>query len=507
MSIYQTPKTSKAPERARRALVLAKAESRSSPAAILGWLTLAALAALFLLAHPAKAFAAEAKTMTVTAEGLADPNADTYKRDKGLLIDDLRGDAKRQIVEKAVGSYVETSTLMQNYTLIHDKVLSRSGGLIKRVIKESPPWVGEDGFAHMLMTAEVYVGDVKNALGEMGRQERVSLLKDMGNPRISVRIDIRDAERGADIKPERSAVAENILKDRVKSFGYRVWSEEQSTKLKTELMETSQLAGQTESTISASQVKAADFSIIGEAKFKKVSVKLQASGLNVTKFVLTSWSVKCVDNNTGEEIYYNNKIPQKQSWADEDQAIDEIGRLIGSEFSKDFFEEHLQAPAKTYQLQVLGLPSYDAGQLLKKEFIGLRPVLNVDFRDFDRSGLSLYEVEFVGTRANFNQLLNSTILAPLNAKLGEQAFALDSSHGNTVRVSFRSRLKPDDLMHKLQGLPPSSLTQASPERIRDVVKTEDTLKKVAEVAPDAAKKVEEKGLLKSDKALDAVKNF
>jgi len=462
----------------------------------------------FLLVFTAlPAAAADSQTMVVTAEGLADPNADTYKRDKGLLVDDLRADAKRQIIEKAVGSYVETSTLMQNYTLIHDKVLSRSQGLIKRVIKESPPFQGQDGFAHMLMTAEVYVGDVKNALDQMGKQERVSLIKDFGNPRISVRIDIRDAERGSDIKAERSPVAENILKDRIKGFGYRVWSDEQSVKLKTELMETSQLAGQTEATISASQVKAADFSILGEAKFKKVSAKLAASGLTVTKFVLTSWSVKCVDNNTGEEIYYNNKVPQKQSWADEDQAIEEIGRMIGGEFSKSFFEEHLQAPAKTYQLQVLGLPSYDAGQLLRKEFIGLRPVLNIDFRDFDRSGLSLYEVEFVGARANFNQLLNSAILAPLNAKLGEQAFSLDSSHGNVVRVTYRSRLKPEELMAKMQGLPPASLAQASPERVREVVKSEETLKRVADVAPDVAKKVEEQGLLKSDKALDAVKSF
>jgi len=462
---------------------------------------------LALLVSAQAVLAAESKTMVVTAEGLADPNADTYKRDKGLLVDDLRADAKRQILEKAVGSYVETSTLMQNYTLIHDKVLSRAQGLIKRVIKESPPWVGEDGFAHMLMTAEVYVGDVKSALTEMGRMERVSLLKDLGNPRISVVINIRDAERGADIKPERSAIAENILKERIKSFGYRVWSEEQSTRLKTELMETSQLAGQTEATISASQVKAADFAVVGEAKFKTVSAKLQASGLEVKKYVLTSWSVKCVDNHTGEEIYYNNQIPKKQSWADEDQAIEEIGRMIGAEFSKEFFEEHLQAPAKTYQLQVLGLPSYDAGQLLRKEFIGLRPVMNIDFRDFDRSGLSLYEVEFVGTRANFNQLLNTGILGPLNAKLGEEAFTLESSHGNTVRVAFRSRLKAEDFMARFQGRAPASMATASPERIREVVKTEETLKKVSEVAPDAAKRVGEQGLLKSDKALDAVKNF
>ena len=56
----------------------------------------------------------EQETMVVTAEGLADPHSEAYKKDKGLLLDDLRRDAKAQILEKAVGSYVETSTLMEN---------------------------------------------------------------------------------------------------------------------------------------------------------------------------------------------------------------------------------------------------------------------------------------------------------------------------------------------------------------------------------------------------------
>ncbi|GAB6038359.1 hypothetical protein JCM15519_29180 [Fundidesulfovibrio butyratiphilus] len=430
-----------------------------------------------------RAWAEAGKTVTITAEGLADPNAETYKRDKGLLVDDLRKDAKRQILEKAVGSYVETSTLMQNYALVHDKVLSRSQGLIKRVVKESQPFQGKDGFAHLLMTAEVYTGDVKDALGEMGRQERVSLLKDVGNPRVSVAIDIRDAERGEGIKPERSAVAENVLKDKIKGFGYRVWS-----------------AGQ------GAGPGGADFAITGEAKFKTVSIKLQASGLQVTKYVLTSWSVKCVDAHTGEEIYFNNKVPQRQSWADEDQAIQEIGQLIGSEFSKSFFEDHLQTPAKYYQVQVVGLPGYDAGQLLRKEFIGLRPVLNVDFRDFDRSGVSLFEVEFAGARSNFNQFLQTAVLAPLNQKMGGQAFTLESAHGNVVRVSYVP-VRGEDFAKRIEALPPAGLAAASPERLREVVKSDEAKAKIKELSPQAESALSGQGGATPVKALDAVKNF
>jgi serine/threonine-protein kinase len=444
--------------------------------------------------------------IVITAEGLADPNADAYKRDKALMIEDLRRDAKSQILEKAVGAYVETSTLVENYTLISDRVLSRSQGLIKRVIKESEPWIGEDGFAHMLMKAEVSVVPITEALAEMSRGERVALLKEYGNPRVSVAIFIRDAERGPEVVTERSEIAENVLKEHIKSFGYRVWSDEHVDQLKARFEKKTD-GNAVEATLTASAPKAADFSIMGEAKFKTVSAKLPASGLTVTKYVLTSWSVKCMDNHTGEEIYFNNQVPKKQSWADEDQAIEEIGRLIGGEFSREFFEEHLQAPSKMFQLEVAGLPSYDLGQLLRKEFIGLRPVLNIDFREFDKTGLSLYEVEFTGSRGNFNDLLVSAIIEPLNQKVGQGAFSLESAKGNVVRLKYAASLDAAALTEKLNTVAPAALGTAAPARLKEIIKSEETMQKVAEVSPEIVKKLSEEPQPGSKTGLDAVKNF
>lgn len=426
------------------------------------------------------------RTMVVTAEGLADPKGEAYARDKGLLLDALRADAKNQILEKAVGAYVESSTLVENYAVIKDRVFSRSQGIIKKVLKESEPWVGDDGFAHLLMKAEVYVGGLEDALKEMSRDERVAALKEYGNPRISAVVTVRDAARGPEVVSERSEVAENIIKERIKSFGYRIWSDDGK--------------GST-----GQGARAADFAITGEAKFKTVSAKLAASGLTVTKYVLTSLTIKCVDNHTGEEIYYNSKVPKKQSWADEDQALEEVGRIIGGEFSKEFFAEHLQTPAKTFQLQIAGLPSYDAGQLVKKEFIGLRPVLNVDFREFDKSGTSLYEVEFVGARGNFGEFLQKAILAPLNQKMGEGTFTLESAHGDVVTLAFASKLDTPAIMERLDHTVPAALSQAPPERLKELVKSDEALKKVSEVVPDAAKTLSQGA--SPGTALDSVKNF
>ena len=423
----------------------------------------AALLTLLWVCMPAHgATPAPDDTLIVSAEGLADPEAGIYQSDKGLLLDALRQDALRQCVEKAVGTLVDSTSLVENFTLVQDRVLTRSKGLIKRVIKQSDPWLGDDGFMHLLIKAEVYLGQVKEALADLSRSERVDLIKEHGNPKIAVIVRARDAQRGADVAVERSAVAENLLKERLSGFGYRVWAVADAAD---------------------AQAKGADFLISGEAKFKSLSARLPTSGITVTKHVLTSWTVQCRDVQTGEEIYFNNKIPRNKSWADEDAALEDIGRMIGEEFSKDFFDLHLMAPMRIFQMQVDGLADYDTGVLLKKELIGLRPILNVELRDYRADGSSLFEVEFSGQRGNFAQILNASVIAPLNAKLGRNAFRLVSASGQAVRLTCDPGKDPAGLVDAFNDLPPASLAEAPPERLRELIKSEAAQTRVRAINP------------------------
>src|SRR5262249_56062927 len=88
------------------------------------------------------------------------------------------------------------------------------------------------------------------------------------------------------------------------------------------------------------EAKCGDCDIEGEVKVKEVSMRLAASGLTISKVAPTSWTVKAIDKATGEEIYLNTLLPQGKSWASEDQALSEIGKLVGEEFSKNFFLQH-----------------------------------------------------------------------------------------------------------------------------------------------------------------------
>jgi serine/threonine-protein kinase len=418
---------------------------------------------------PAKGEKAAAKTIIVSAEGLADPDAAIYRNDKGLLLDDLRADARRQVIEKAVGTLVESSTLVENFALIEDKVLTQSQGLIKQVIKESDPWLGEDGFMHILLKAEVYLSDIQESLKEMSRTQRVSLIKEQGNPRISVAVRVKDAERGSEVPPERSEIAENILKKGISAFGYRVWSEPESGSVKD---------------------AQADFAISGEAKFKKNTVRLAASGLNVSKYVLTSWTVKCLNVLTGEEIYFNNQVPQKKSWNDEDVALADIGALIAAEFNKDFFEQHLLSPSRIFQLHVHGLPDYDTGNLLKKELLGLRHVLNLEFRDFQAGKASLFEVDYSGSRENFAQSVNTSLIGPLNEKFQTTAFAIESAKGDAVSVRFKAAGSTEQVADAFNKFPPASLYEAAPGRFDDLIKDDSTREKIRKLAPELGAQLE-----------------
>ncbi|MDK9706715.1 MAG: hypothetical protein OEL83_06650 [Desulforhopalus sp.] len=429
--------------------------------------------ALFLLLAVALTFTPtpgsaieKADTLIVTAEGLADPNAEMYKKDKGLMADDLRRDAQRQAVEKAVGVYVESNTLVENYLLIEDRVLSKTKGLIKQIHEQSEPRLGEDGLMHMQIKAEVYISEVKTALQSLSKERKLSLIKEHGNPTISVAVIVRDAKRSSDDIPENSAIAENILKEHFVNFGYRVWSEAYTQLL-------NQDAGATKT-----NRRVADFSVIGEAKFKQTSITLKASGIQVTKHVLTSWTVKCLNNHTGEEIYFNNKVPKNKAWADEDQALEDIGKLIGEEFSKDFFESQLLKPSQRYQIQLTGLPDYDTAMLFKDEFVGLRNILNAELINFESNGLSQFEVECTTSSKAFAQVVNSTILKPLNAKLNGPELKLVSQHGNVVRIAIDSGTQPGSIQRAIQNSPPASLATASPERVNKLIQDKDLREKV-----------------------------
>jgi hypothetical protein len=413
-------------------LVFAPSRQASAPVAQGGTaapqMPAAAPAAVPVAAAPAAAPLAEAGTMVISALGLVDPQDARFKGDLAAAQLEARSDAKRQLVEKALALYVDKSSLDSNYGLIQAKLLSNSGAFIRSVVQEGAPSAGKDGLVEMQTRAVVSLRDVQKSLNQLSREERIEFIRNKGDPRISIRIDIGNAEGGA-IGRERSQLAENVVKDRIKSFGFRVWSGEGDNP-------------------AAANAQQADFAIRGEVKVKQLSTKLQASGLTITKTALTSWTIKAIEVATGEEVYLSTRLPSGQSWGSEDQALADIGKLVGDEFSRNFFLQHFNFRTQKTTLVFTGLP--EAGsQLLLRELRGMRPVLDAQLlAEPGKFQLQLSE-------GSVPDIVQEAVVRPLNAKLGLECFAMVGTAASEVTIAYAVNCATPQMRTKLEGGPPA----------------------------------------------------
>ncbi len=401
------------------------------------------------------ALPSEPGTMLVSAVGLIDPSEPRYQSDKALLQSDLRADSRSQTVEKVLGLLLEANSLARNYDFLKDRLLSRSGDFITTVVRESPPRLGKDGLMSITTEAVVNVRAVQKSLNQMSRDERVELIRASGDPKVSVQIDVADAE-APNVPPQPSPVAENILKDRIKSFGFRTWAEG--------------MPGGSDGR------KGADFAVIGEARIKRLSMRLQASGVTVTKFALTSWTVKCLDRETNEEIYFNTALPKGiGSWATEEEALKAIGTKIADEFSRELFLQHANVTGRKITLNVEGMPDAASEELLARELVGLPGLVAATARP--PGSPRGYDVELGGSGAA-GDIIAVRVLKPLNAKLGQACFSLGATMGNEVAVRFDQACANPTVLSRLETNPPAGLYDAPPSRQKSVVKNPEMLRKL-----------------------------
>jgi len=389
-------------------------------------------------------------TVVISAVGVADPANPRYQTDKSALSSDARADSKSQVIEKALGLLVDRKSLAANYDVVQDRLLSKSSNYIDTVMKESEPTVGKDGLVTVTTQAVVNVKALQKSLNQMSRDERLTLIRAKGDPRIALRIGVRDADM-PDAPPFPSPVAENIVKELIKSFGFRTWSGDAGS-------------------------EAPDFVIDGEAKVKRLSMRLEASGLVVTKYALTSWTVKCTDRATGEEVYYNTALPKGLgSWATEEEALKAIGTKIADEFSRDFFLSHVTSTGQTVAIALNGLPSDAAEALVVGELIGLPAVIGV--RPHEPAAAHAYDVQ-VAASGPAGDIVAQELLPPLNAKLGQACFALGATAGDQVTVKFDPACADASVLGRLETNPPAGLYNAPPARQKAVVANPDTRRKL-----------------------------
>jgi serine/threonine-protein kinase len=371
----------------------------------------------------APAPAVEPGTMVLSALGVVDTQS--FKGDLAAAQAEARNEAKRQLVEKALALYVDGKSLDANRKVIETKLLADPGHFIRTVVQEG----GADTkgtLVEMPTRAVVNMRDVQRSLNQLSREDRIEFIRNQGDPRISIRIDIA-GEAGA-FAHERSMLAENVVKERIKSFGFRVWSGEGDNP-------------------NAANAQQADFAIKGDVKLKSMSMKLPSSGLTITKTAITSWTLKAIDTASGEEVYVSTKMPTGQSWAGEDQALADIGKLVGDEFSKNFFLSYYNYRPQRTTLTFTGLPEGSAPFVLR-ELRGLRAVLDAQSVDGGK-----FQVQLAS--GNAPDIVQEGILRPLNAKMGQSCFTLAGATAADVGVAYDAACANAQMKAKLEGGAPA----------------------------------------------------
>ena len=153
------------------------------------------------------------------------------------------------------------------------------------------------------------------------------------------------------------------------------------------------------------------------------------------------------------DLSQHHQSARGASWASEDQALAEIGKLVGDEFSKNFFLQHFNFGAQPIRLKVAGLPDARSAQLVLRELRGIRQVLDAQLLG-DPGTFQLQLPEGSAT-----DIVQDAILKPLNAKLGQNCFALAGASGAEVNVSFSAACAEEAVRARLETAPPAGLYQ------------------------------------------------
>jgi eukaryotic-like serine/threonine-protein kinase len=380
-------------------------------------------------AAPTPTMAAPAPgTVVISALGVADPQDPQFKGDAAAVQRQALEAAHRQVIEKALALWLEPASMDRNRSLIERKLLANSGAFIRTVLQEGPADAGRSGLVEEQTRAIVNLRELQRSLNDLSRDERVEFIRRQGDPRISIRIDVAGA--AGPMARERSQLAENVLKERIRSFGFRVWAADGEN--------------------AAAAAQPADFAIQGEVKLKQLSMRLPASGLTITKAALTSWTLKAVQSATGEEVYASTRLPTGKTWVDEDHALADIGKLVGDEFSRQFFLQNFMGRPQKATLLFTGLPE-GAAPLMLRELRATRAVLDAQPQgDPARFELLLAD-------GNASDVVRDAIVRPLNAKLRVECLTMTGATASQLTIGYAASCAGGDMRTRLESGAPAGL--------------------------------------------------
>jgi hypothetical protein len=326
-----------------------------------------------------------AETITsITSEGAGA----IIKGDLAIAKDNAINDALRKAVEQAVGTLVQSQTLVDKYQLISDEIYTKSQGYIKKyvILSESPDI--NQGIYKVTIKADVSIGDIKNDLNAIGL-----LLERKNKPRMMVIMDekIGSAESGFSAGLSESEIA-IIQKFTEKGFNF---VDQATVKKNIERNKALQaIAGDNSSAAAIGLEYGAEVVIIGNAAAKIAGKGIQGTEL---KSIHASLTARAVKTDTGEILATASEkgvIAHLDETAGGSFAIKKAGEKIASSLINQIIDKWSGeiGGQSTVQLIITGINFVNLNKFKSVIQTQVRGVQKLHQRSF-AAGVAVIDVE------------------------------------------------------------------------------------------------------------------
>jgi len=278
---------------------------------------------------------------------------------KDIARDHAIKDALRKAVEQAVGTFISSETVVENYEVLSDRIYSKAEGYVAeyKVLREKK----EGDLYRVLISAKVKMGDIKDDLKAIG-----ILVEYLGRPRIAVLLEDEDI-RGT-------------IEDQFVSLGFpivdfkTIQKNTEKDKLKAVIEGDENLAKE------IALRNGAEVFVIGSSKVMEGDYR----GKKVYEVVIRA---KVVESSTGNII--SSKVLTKKLPFDEMKAKVESAKEIANLLSDEILKNWKGSPRVVY------LKVYNAGNKVKsiKEEISrkVRGVRSVNVKEI-RKNYAVFEI-------------------------------------------------------------------------------------------------------------------
>ncbi|MCP5002983.1 MAG: hypothetical protein GY941_03395 [Planctomycetes bacterium] len=316
------------------------------------------------------------EVMEVMAEGISDIKDTAMARDEAL------NHAQRMAVEKGVGVYVDSNTLVKNYQLIDDNVITESQGYLLPDYQILSEGREPDGFYHVALSARVRMGKISGDIEILERIHKIGLIKKGGNPRIMIVMTKDDLGKRISSNFAVSKLSGVLINQGFDVISESVFKHNLEMSRKKELMN-----GNISTAASIGTENGCEIVVVGHVITNKGEpIKI---GAVTARPVNANLEIRCIQADNSRVIF--SKTVRSGGSNSEADAITRVCKNVGKYLSGGILDSVVSNINKI-QIQIKEM-GYEDFEQFTLDLVKVRGVLNRFVRHYDGQGRSIVDVE------------------------------------------------------------------------------------------------------------------